>query len=235
MAAPARFGVLFDVGYVLLDESARLAEALAWLAPYLAARGVAVTPERLHALYVRACRAPNRSEPSLLVQVARAAGASPELARAQRRDMPWGRLAPLTAYPGTRAALERLRAQGLRLGVLANQPANAADDLAREGLLPLLEGCWLSEAVGLAKPDPAFFRLALDAWGLPPARVAYVGDRPENDVGPSNDLGLLSVRLLQGPHAEQPARGPREVAAVTAPSLPEAVPALLAWASSAPA
>ena len=57
------FGVLFDVGYALLDETPRLRAALSWLAAYLSARGVPAAPERLLALYRQACLAPEAGQP----------------------------------------------------------------------------------------------------------------------------------------------------------------------------
>jgi putative hydrolase of the HAD superfamily len=91
---------------------------------------------------------------------------------------------------------------------------------------------WLSEAVGLAKPSPAFFRLALDAWMLVPTSVAYVGDRPDNDVAPAKGLGLATVRLRRGPHADQPARSDGERADIEVPDLTEAARRLLVWRAS---
>lgn len=209
MSAPPAQGVLFDVGYTLLDETPRLVAALRWLAPYLSARGVPVTAERLQRLYDEACLAPRQGIGGLLVQTALAAGADDALAKAQRRDMVWD-LVPMPPYPGAADALGTLRAAGFRVGVLANQPVSARDDLERAGLAPLLDDVWLSEGVGLQKPDPAFFRLALDRWRLPPERVAYVGDRPDNDVAPARALGMYTVRVLLGPHAQQPVRTPGE-------------------------
>lgn len=223
-------GVLFDVGYGLLDEGPRLAAALAWLARWLTAQGVPTDAAQLDRLYRAACLAPTHK--SLLVQATLAAGAPPEVAQRMRPLVPWDAV-PLVPYPGARDALGRLRAAGLRTGVLANQPASARADLAAAGLLPLLDDVWLSEEVRLAKPDPAFFRRALDAWRLPPERVAYVGDRPDNDVGPARAVGLFTVRLRLGPHAGQPASGPHEAAHADAASLAEAAAQLLAWAQGA--
>jgi FMN phosphatase YigB (HAD superfamily) len=204
---------LFDVGYTLMDEGPRLEAALRWIAQRV---GGDVLSWR--SLYEAACRAPDGRHPSLLVQMLGARGvAFPDAVRL-REELPWDAV-PLVPYPDAAAAVERLRAAGLRVGVLANQPASARDDLARAGLLPLLDGVWLSEAEGLAKPDPAFFRLALHAWDLPPESVAYVGDRPDNDVAPARRLGLVAVRVRLGPHRAQAPRTPEEEAELDAPDL----------------
>ncbi len=154
-----------------------------------------------------------------------------ETAAGLRGAVPWDAV-PLETYPETGAALRDLRAAGFRLGVLANQPVSARLDLERAGIAALCDGVWLSAAVGLAKPDPAFFRLALDAWALPPSRVAYVGDRPDNDVAPARMLGMTAVRLCRGPHAEQAPRTDAERADIEARDLTDAARRLCAWRAS---
>jgi HAD superfamily hydrolase (TIGR01509 family) len=223
-----RVGVLFDVGYCLMDESRRLAHALAWLAETLAAAGEPLAATELHAAYREACRRPDPAEPSLLVQMLRSLRIPAETTAALRRAVPWDAV-PLEAYPEAIGVLRGLRDAGFRLGVLANQPASTQADLDRAGIAALCDGVWLSSVVGLAKPDPAFFRLALDAWALAPERVAYVGDRPDNDVAPAKALGLATVRLRRGPHADQVPRSDAERPDVEARDLTEAVRHLAAW------
>jgi HAD superfamily hydrolase (TIGR01509 family) len=224
----ARAGVLFDVGYCLMDESARLERAQAWLAGALADAGHGQSLADLRAAYRAACRLPDSAEPSLLVQMLRSLGVPDQTTAAVRRAVPWDAV-PLEPYAETLAALRALRADGLRLGVLANQPASARADLDRAGITALCDGVWLSGAVGLSKPDPAFFRLALTAWSLHPRRVAYVGDRPDNDVAPAKALGLLSVRVRRGPHVEQVARSQAEQADIEARDLEDAARRLVSW------
>lgn len=238
--APLR-GVLLDIGYGLLDEGPRLAHALQALAhdPLLelpqalvsvqaadAPVGLSPALARLGACYAQACLAPAHA--SLLVQALEAAGAPPGQAAAARERLAWDSV-PLATYPDTLAALERLGAAGLRVGVLANQPASARRDLQRLGVALRVDDIWLSGEVGLAKPDPAFFRRALGRWGLQPGEVAYVGDRPDHDIGPARALGLRSVRLLQGPHARQPAKA-GEHAEAHVPTLSRAADVLVGWA-----
>jgi HAD superfamily hydrolase (TIGR01509 family) len=167
----------------------------------------------------------------VLVQMLQSLGIPAETTAALRRAVPWDAV-PLRAYPETIEALRGLRDAGFRLGILANQPVSAHTDLDRAGLTALCDGVWLSAAVGLAKPDRAFFRLALDAWGLEPRRIAYVGDRPDNDVAPAKALGLIAVRLRRGPHARQLPRTDAERADLEAPDLAEAAALLLGWRAS---
>jgi hypothetical protein len=80
------------------------------------------------------------------------------------------------AFPGARAALARLRAAGVRLGVLTNGPADGQRrKLAVTGLDAAVDACFISEEIGVAKPDERAFRLALAGLGAEPGRSAMVG------------------------------------------------------------
>jgi hypothetical protein len=68
--------------------------------------------------------------------------------------------------------------------------------LRQHGLYDLFEHLSVSEAVGAEKPDPAIFRHALEAMGIPErdyARVLMVGNNLERDIVGANRLGLRSV------------------------------------------
>lgn len=231
MPDPHTHGVLFDAGYGLLSEEARLEAAIDSLRDALLEHGYRFTAEAMHQQYQQACLEPRQGIGGLCVQTMLALGVDDELAQQLRRELPWD-AAPMTPLPGAAEALQKLHDAGLRVGVLANQPPSAADDLERCGLTELLDGIWLSDVVGLMKPDPAFFQLALDAWGMPPPRVAYVGDRPDNDVEPVKKLGMHTVRLMLGPHADQPALNDDQRADFEADSLAEAAAHLIQWARS---
>lgn len=101
-------------------------------------------------------------------------------------------------YPDALPALEGLRSAGYRISIMANQPASRSAQLARLGLRP--EVMEMSDAMGVSKPDPAFFARALALMGDPvPASVAYVGDRVDNDVIPAAAAGLRPVWIRRGP------------------------------------
>ena len=56
----------------------------------------------------------------------------------------------------------------------------------------------ISEIVGVEKPDPLLFRVALDALGIAPenyGRVAMVGNNLERDIAGAKQLGLLTIFL----------------------------------------
>ncbi len=101
-------------------------------------------------------------------------------------------------YPDGLPALSALTEAGYRVAVIANQPAIREGQLRAIGVAP--EVMAMSEAMGVAKPDPAFFAHALELMGSPdPGAVAYVGDRSDNDVRPAAAAGMRAVWLRRGP------------------------------------
>lgn len=100
-------------------------------------------------------------------------------------------------YPDAIDCLRALAADGYRLGVAANQPTGTAAVI--EGLGIPLDLVGMSAAWGLHKPDPAFFERIARELELPPAEIAYVGDRVDNDVRPSKAAGMTAVFLRRGP------------------------------------
>ena len=101
-------------------------------------------------------------------------------------------------YPDAHAAFHRLRELGYRLAILANQPAKRTAELRALGFDA--EVVAMSEEMGVAKPAPAFFERSLELLGSPPpASVAYVGDRIDNDVLPAIAAGLRAVWIRRGP------------------------------------
>ncbi len=101
-------------------------------------------------------------------------------------------------YPDALPALDALRDSGCSLAVIANQPAQRAAELVAIGVSPDVMA--MSDAMGVAKPDPAFFDQVLARCHDPmPGDVAYVGDRVDNDVRPAAAAGLRAVWLRRGP------------------------------------
>jgi len=101
-------------------------------------------------------------------------------------------------YPDVRPALTALHAAGFRLAIFGNQPAHRTADL-RALDLPV-EVIAMSDEMGVAKPDPAYFAEILDLLDGPdPSSVAHIGDRVDNDVLPAAAAGLRSIWIRRGP------------------------------------
>ena len=96
-------------------------------------------------------------------------------------------------------ALRRFKAQGHPLALVADSRPNTPVNVLRQhGLYDLFDYLAISEVVGVSKPNPLIFRVALDALGIPESdygRVVMVGNNLERDVVGANRLGLISVFL----------------------------------------
>ncbi|MFD8074438.1 HAD family hydrolase [Streptomyces sp. NPDC059718] len=98
-------------------------------------------------------------------------------------------------FPDVVPALEALT-PGYRHGLLSNSStAHQERKLARLGLRDRFECLVCSQELGHAKPAPAAFLGACRALGLPPAEVAYVGDKADTDARGADAAGLYGVWL----------------------------------------
>ena len=99
-------------------------------------------------------------------------------------------------YPDVEPMLRAVReADGVRIGVVSDWGSNLRGILAELGLDAHLDFVLPSGAVGVAKPNPAFFRLALDAAGVVPEEALMVGDSYRADVRGAWSAGMHAVWL----------------------------------------
>jgi 2-haloacid dehalogenase len=118
----------------------------------------------------------------------------------------------LGAYPEARLALERLRAHGLRLAILSNgEPGMLATAASSAGLADLLEAVLSVEDVGVYKPHPRVYTLAVDRLGLAAHDILFVSANGWDAAGAKafgltvawcNRAGLPRERLGLEPDAE---------------------------------
>ena len=114
-----------------------------------------------------------------------------------------------------------------RIGVIANQPAGTEERLTNWGLMPLVSICLSSTEVGLEKPDPAIFRLALTRAECAPEEAVMIGDRLDNDIRPARLQGWKTIRILQGFARFQSPRDRFDEADPTVAELQELLPIFL--------
>jgi putative hydrolase of the HAD superfamily len=100
-------------------------------------------------------------------------------------------------YPEVPACLRRWRQRGLRLAVVSNFNSRLPGLLAGLELAELIDAVVVSSSAGAAKPDPALFRLALDALGVEAPEAWHVGDSAEDEAGAA--AAGLRCLLVQRP------------------------------------
>ena len=80
----------------------------------------------------------------------------------------------LEPFPEVPQVLERLKASGLRTAILSNGSPMMLDAVVRASRLNSLIDAVLSvEAVGIYKPHPKVYQLAVDRLGVPAAAIAF--------------------------------------------------------------
>ena len=110
--------------------------------------------------------------------------------------------------PDTPAFLEWLNAQGYILGVISNATGTLEGQLVRLGLAPYFQAILDSAIVGIEKPHPEIFKLALQRAGVEGSEAVFVGDTYATDVGGAQLAGLTGV-LMDGVGAYPEAVCPR--------------------------
>jgi putative hydrolase of the HAD superfamily len=87
--------------------------------------------------------------------------------------------------------VRRLRAR-YKLSVLSNADVSLRGRLERDGIHGLFDDIVVSAEVGMAKPDPAIFRLAAERLGLAPTECVFVDDWDQN-VEAAREVGMRGV------------------------------------------
>jgi len=148
-----------------------------------------------------------------------AAGLGPELTGAFEdaiRPVGWQ-----PAIEASLAALPALAATGVRLAIVSNSDGTVASRLEAAGVLRVgagsgagvrVEAVIDSGEVGIEKPDPRIFELALAACGVRAAAVVHVGDSRRTDVAGALAAGIRPLHL--DPFALCPDRSHEHIAAL---------------------
>ncbi|MFT5285606.1 MAG: putative hydrolase of the HAD superfamily [Planctomycetota bacterium] len=92
--------------------------------------------------------------------------------------------------------LKGLQKAGLKTGVITHGwTVKQAEKLVRLKLVPYLEpsAIFISDQIGISKPNPKLYQTALRSLGLAAEEVMYVGDSPAHDIVPANTIGMVSV------------------------------------------
>lgn len=97
--------------------------------------------------------------------------------------------------PGALAVVSSLRESGYRLGVVSNSQGRVERDLASAGFGGLLDTVVDSHHVGVEKPDPRIFGIALERLGSGASRALFVGDVPAIDVAGARAAGIAPLLL----------------------------------------
>ncbi|WP_205739163.1 HAD family hydrolase [Halocella sp. SP3-1] len=90
-----------------------------------------------------------------------------------------------------------------KIGIIANQSKGSEERLKKYGLWKYISLLFASTELGLEKPDPQIFELALEKANCDLGNAVMVGDRLDNDIGPAKEIGMNTIRILKGFHKVQ--------------------------------
>jgi HAD superfamily hydrolase (TIGR01509 family) len=133
--------------------------------------------------------------------------------------------------PPVLAALDTLRTDGWGVAVITNGPQLQHVKLARADLTARVDAVCISAEIGVTKPDPRIFRVAVERADPGPRpegrtgqRIVMVGDNAVNDIGGAAALGFATIWMHRGRQWDEEGFVPDAIAG----SIPEAVSVLLA-------
>lgn len=196
LPSPTR-AVLLDAGGVLLLPRTD------WIVEALERLGVERSREQVRRAHYRAMRAfDDRRSGDYAAALVDALGIVPRgavgaLRASLGREGAWDEVAP-----GAREGLGRLAGLEAELGVVSNSDGRVESQLRRTRVCQVGAGPGTdvgvivdSTVVGLAKPDPEVFRLALGALGIPAADAVHVGDSRTMDVEGARAAGVTPLHM----------------------------------------
>jgi FMN phosphatase YigB (HAD superfamily) len=122
-------------------------------------------------------------------------------------------------YPDALPCVSRLRFDGYRVAAAGNTPASVEELLRR-----YVDVVGSSASWGVEKPSVAFFARVVELAGVPAERIAYVGDRVDNDIRPALEAGLVAVHIRRGPWGHLQAPPGDAIRIETLDELPDALP-----------
>ena len=118
----------------------------------------------------------------------------------------------LASYPEVTEVLTRLRSSGLKLAILSNgSPDMLQAAVDNAGIAPLLDANLSVEEVGIFKPDPRVYQLAVDRLEVAPEEISFQSSNAWDAVAAAhfgfrvawvNRFGQRRERLTAQPDAE---------------------------------
>ena len=140
-----------------------------------------------------------------------------ERVTALRREVTRKGLVPV---PGALETIAALRERGLKTGLITVCSEDVVSLWEETDFHGLFDAEVFSAAVGLRKPDPQIYRIALEKLGVEPKDAMFVGDGANDELGGAERVGMTPVLFL--PEGRDPFWPEvREWAGLRVSSLPE--------------
>lgn len=95
--------------------------------------------------------------------------------------------------PGTLETLSRLRADGLKIGLVSNCSGEPPVIWPHTPFAPFFDVTIFSSVAGLQKPDSKIYLMATEQLGVTPQDCLYVGDGDDNELTGAAGVGMHPV------------------------------------------
>jgi len=116
---------------------------------------------------------------------------------------------PNDLYQDSKACIHEFKSMGVKIGIVANQPASVVNSLKSDQIYDLIDFLGVSAIVGIEKPDKAIFELAIAKLATPANEIIHIGNRIDTDVLPAKSLGMKTVWIRRG--EANPNRSPADL------------------------
>jgi putative hydrolase of the HAD superfamily len=103
---------------------------------------------------------------------------------------------------GLREALDAVRAAGVRVCIVSNSEGKLGPLFDRLSLSHHFDHVIDSALVGVEKPDPRIFALALERFNVPASRALHLGDTVATDVDGARNAGIRTALIDPFGHYE---------------------------------
>ena len=121
----------------------------------------------------------------------------------QLRDDLLGLYRTLAPYQEVVDTLKAIRQSGIRTAILSNgEPSMLGDAVRAADLAPLIDAIYSVEAVGIFKPHPSVYRIAVDDLGLKPEQIAFQSANGW-DIAGASSFGFTTVWINRGNVTEE--------------------------------
>jgi len=100
-------------------------------------------------------------------------------------------------YPGVDRMLENFRNQGYQLTLLSNTSHNSMNIIKMLPWKSNFHHVILSHKIGIIKPDPRIYLIALARMELKPEECIFVGDGGSMELDGARLVGLTTVKVVQ--------------------------------------
>jgi putative hydrolase of the HAD superfamily len=126
----------------------------------------------------------------------------------------------LVPVPGAAETISALRERGVKTGLITVCSEDVPRLWAETDFHGLFDSEVFSASVGLRKPDPRIYKLALDELGVEPREAMFVGDGANDELGGAERVGMTAV-MLEVPPEELPGEVQPDWPGLRIKSLPE--------------